>query len=109
MPSQPPPGKPDLAILIGRAKHSGKMPPPGSDDPNPDARQEQDEPQGDSPAVRPEWVDYHTGEETCQNCEYMQGSNCTVLQMPVGPSDHCEAWEPKGGSDSGMGMDSDAG
>ncbi len=81
-----------------------KPPAPSMDDAPPE-----DDESSETPKIQPEWVDYHTGEETCQNCSHMQNGNCEVLQMPVGPNDHCEAFsggEYEGAE--GMPPDSDA-
>ncbi len=46
-------------------------------------------------AATPESVNYSTEAETCQHCEYMQGTDCTFLKMPVSGGDHCGRFEAK--------------
>lgn len=48
--------------------------------------------------VPPEAVCYHTGDQHCSACEYMQpDGNCSWLKMPVQPDDWCRLFEAKGG------------
>lgn len=48
--------------------------------------------------VPPDAVCFHTGDENCSACLYMEPTgNCSWLKMPVQPNDHCELFEAKGG------------
>jgi hypothetical protein len=99
-----------VGVMIALKPKSG---PPDLGGPNePDADEQggppdndMDDPSGGGEGgVKPEWVAYHTGDETCQNCEYMaDGGMCDVLKMNVGPNDHCEAFEPKQDQSGQMG------
>jgi hypothetical protein len=71
-----------------------KQTPPDSDEEQPD----QDE-QPDGKPVPPEAVCYHTSDENCANCVYMENGSCTWLKMPVGEGDWCKLYEAKGGSE----------
>ena len=59
----------------------------------------------------PESVNYRTEEESCGNCEYLQGADCRFLGQPVGPGDSCNRFEAKGederGEHAASGMDSE--
>ena len=52
--------------------------------------------QGAAPVATPESVSYRTQAQTCDNCEYMQGDQCSFLQRPVSAGDGCNRFEDKG-------------
>lgn len=86
-----------VGIMLAIKPKSGPPDLPGPGEPDADDRGGPSDDQDDrSGGVEPEWVDYHTGDETCQHCSYMSdGGTCDVLKMNVGPNDHCEAFEAK--------------
>lgn len=102
-----------MDLMIAVAPHHGlpDMHGPGqSDAPEPDADEQggpSDNDTDDQGAgqTKPEWVDYSTDASNCKNCEYMgDDGNCQVLNIQVGPEDHCKAFSPKGqGSEYGGG------
>lgn len=74
-----------------------------------DAQEPKPEPsqEGAAPTATPESVNFRTAAETCANCEYMQGENCTFLNQPVAAGDSCNRFESKsedmGGDEAGGG------
>ncbi len=59
----------------------------------------------DSPAIKPESLNYHDSAQTCATCQYMgDDSQCAVLKMAVSPEGGCNAFEAKtGAGDDGGG------
>ncbi len=95
--------KPGISILLGIKKKAplddsappsmNKPPMPGIGD-TPDEAGDTDDKTG---AIPPEAVSYRTSDMKCSGCEYMQGSDCTKLQMPVEPDAGCNLFESKSG------------
>ena len=56
---------------------------------------EQRDKQGGAPSATPESVNYRTSAETCANCEYMAGDQCSFLNQPVSGGDSCGRFEAK--------------
>lgn len=51
---------------------------------------------GGGVAPTPESVGYRSSAETCGGCEYMNGSECAFLKIPVSAGDSCARFESKG-------------
>jgi hypothetical protein len=111
----PPKKKPAIGVMIGFGpKGDGPSMPPkykargdeevkGPEESRSARNDAQETPQGEARAhapggtvpPTPESVNYHGEHETCQNCEYMEGSDCKFLQMPVDAGGHCGRFEAK--------------
>lgn len=82
-----------IGIMIGlpTVKHPDDPPEPDADDKGGPSDNDQD----DTGAPNPDWLDYHTGDQNCRACEHMMDDGtCSVLKMPVGPTDWCKAFTP---------------
>jgi hypothetical protein len=91
------PGGLMIAVMHGAPPPvRGLHEPPPHEEPDMDDRGgAPDQDQDDSQQIQPEWVHFGTEAENCKYCTYMNGNDCEVLRMPVGPEDHCSAFAPK--------------
>lgn len=51
----------------------------------------------DGGGIPPEAVCYRSEMETCGNCTYNEGGQCSKLQIPVGDGDGCNLFMDRGG------------
>jgi hypothetical protein len=50
-----------------------------------------------SSKIQPYMVCYRTADQVCSNCSNNENGHCTVLDMPIGDKDSCEAFADNGG------------
>lgn len=104
-----------IAMGLGKPKGTSDSAPPSykSQAPAPDVGQTgtpADDPTAgmegqDTGGITPEEVDY-SDNDSCADCQNMQGDSCAKYGFPVQPSGHCEAgFEPKGGAGDMTGAD----
>ena len=99
------PKKPDMMMADGFAAPEMMGAEPDADDQAPMDQAPPDAGGGSAgagplPMIRPEAVNYIDMPQPCKECAYAdQQLNCSVLQMTVSDTGHCNAWEEGGHSD----------